>query len=158
MRFELVTAGLTSDQTPLEPSLYCDRRALVMNLPEQPRHDCCSKLHGFIENPVDFRILRCQFPDFSAMSLHESKATFFDRLVEEMPGICSDGMCSISTIDAFDGEVMVMDAALAVTPENSAAARDTALMDVFILTQNHGGREPEKQNNQQIIGCGCTRC
>ena len=40
---------------------------------------------------------------------------------------------------------MVMDAALAVTAENSAAARDTAHMDVFMLTQNHGGKERTQQ-------------
>ncbi|CAK7349873.1 unnamed protein product [Dovyalis caffra] len=54
-----------------------------------------------------------------------------------------------------DGKVIVMDAVLTVMPENSAAARDTAHMDVFMLTQNHGGKERTQQEFVALaIGAG----
>ncbi|KAJ4848142.1 hypothetical protein Tsubulata_039019 [Turnera subulata] len=44
-----------------------------------------------------------------------------------------------------DGKVIVMDAIVPVMPENSAAARETSLMDVFMMTQNPGGKERTQQ-------------
>ncbi|KAJ9171083.1 hypothetical protein P3X46_019131 [Hevea brasiliensis] len=43
------------------------------------------------------------------------------------------------------GKVIVVDAVLPVMAENSAAARDTSLMDVFMMTQNPGGKERTQQ-------------
>ncbi|KAB5530138.1 hypothetical protein DKX38_020219 [Salix brachista] len=70
-------------------------------------------------------ILRCEFPDFTAtyriLLINMANSTFVNNN-NELSKNCYKSIPS-------DGEVMVMDAALAVTPENSAAARDTAHMD-----------------------------